>query len=63
MADMPINFPPYAVQYSDTAKESRKELPPEVMLALFDVIDKLAENPCLSQLDERNQSRRTHPRV
>ncbi len=42
---MPINFPPYAVQYSDTAKESRKELPPEVMLALFDVIDKLAENP------------------
>jgi len=45
MADIPINFPSYAIQYSDTAKESRKELPPEVMLALFDVIDKLAENP------------------
>jgi hypothetical protein len=45
MADMPANFPPYAIQYSDTAKESRKELPPEAMLALFDVIDKLAENP------------------
>jgi TIR domain len=45
MADMPANFPSYAIQYSDTAKESRKELPPEAMLALFDVIDKLAENP------------------
>jgi len=45
MADIPINFPPYAIQYSDPAKESRKELPPDVMLALFDVIDKLAENP------------------
>ena len=45
MADIPINFSSYAIQYSDTAKESRKELPPEAMLALFDVIDKLAENP------------------
>jgi len=45
MADIPINFPSYAIQYSDTAKETRKELPPEAMLALFDVIDKLAENP------------------
>jgi TIR domain len=45
MADIPINFPSYATLYSDTAKESRKELPPEVILALFDVIDKLAENP------------------
>jgi hypothetical protein len=42
---MPTNFPSYAIQYSDTAKESRKELPPEAVLALFDVIDKLAENP------------------
>jgi hypothetical protein len=45
MADIPINFPSYAIQYSDTAKETRKELPPEAILALFDVIDKLAENP------------------
>ena len=45
MADIPINFPSYAIQWSDTAKETRKELPPEAMLALFDVIDKLAENP------------------
>jgi hypothetical protein len=45
MADTPINFSSYAIQYSDTAKETRKELPPDAMLALFDVIDKLAENP------------------
>jgi hypothetical protein len=45
MADLPINFPSYAILHSDTAKESRKDLPPEAMLALFDVIDKLAENP------------------
>lgn len=45
MADITINFSSYAIQYSDPAKESRKELPPEAMLALFDVIDKLAENP------------------
>jgi hypothetical protein len=46
MADIPINFPSYAIKYSDTARESRKELPPEAKLALFEeVIDKLAENP------------------
>jgi hypothetical protein len=45
MPDIPINFPSYAIQYSDTAKESRKELPQEAALALFDVIDELAENP------------------
>ena len=36
---------PYAIQYSDTAKESRKDLPQEAKDALWDVIDKLAENP------------------
>jgi mRNA-degrading endonuclease RelE of RelBE toxin-antitoxin system len=35
----------YAIQYSDTAKKSRKELPPEAKDALWDVIDKLTENP------------------
>lgn len=35
----------YTIQNSDTAKQSRKELPPDALLALFDVIDKLAENP------------------
>ena len=36
---------PYAIQYSDTAKQSRKDLPQEAKDALWDVIDKLAENP------------------
>jgi hypothetical protein len=35
----------YAVQQSDAAKQSRKELPRDALLALFDVIDKLAEDP------------------
>jgi hypothetical protein len=45
MADTSIDFPSYAIQYSDTAKQTRKELPQEAIVALFDVIDKLAENP------------------
>jgi hypothetical protein len=45
MADAPVEFASYAIQYSDTAKQTRKELPQEVILVLFDVIDKLAENP------------------
>jgi hypothetical protein len=35
----------YAIQYSESAKTSRKELPQEALLALFDVIDCLSENP------------------
>jgi len=35
----------YATQQSDTAKKSRKDLPRETLLVLFDVLDKLAENP------------------
>ena len=35
----------YAIQQSDAAKKSRKELPRDTLLALFDVLDKLAENP------------------
>ena len=35
----------YAIQYSESGKASRKELPPEVMSALFDVLDTLADNP------------------
>jgi mRNA-degrading endonuclease RelE of RelBE toxin-antitoxin system len=42
---MSSEFVSYAVQYSDAAKKSRKELPRETQLALFDVLDKLAENP------------------
>jgi translation elongation factor EF-Ts len=36
---------PYAIQQSDTAKKSRKDLPRETLVALFDVIDRLTENP------------------
>ena len=45
MADTPIDFRSYAIQFSDTARKTRKELPQEAALALIDVIDKLAENP------------------
>jgi TIR domain len=45
MADTPINFPPYAIVYSPTAKKTRNDLPPETMLAVLDVIDALMENP------------------
>jgi hypothetical protein len=41
---MPDNVS-YAIQQSDTARKTRKELPSECLLALFDVLDKLAENP------------------
>ena len=42
---MPADGEPYAIQQSETAKASRKELPRETLLALFDVLDKLAEAP------------------
>jgi hypothetical protein len=45
---MPEHAPetePYAIQYSESGRASRKELPPEVMSALFDVLDALAANP------------------
>ena len=35
----------YAIQYSDSGKASRKDLPPEAMAILFDLLDALAENP------------------
>jgi TIR domain len=35
----------YAIQYSDSGKESRKDLPPEVLSILFDLLDTLADNP------------------
>ena len=38
-------FAAYAIQYSETAKKSRKELPADMIVALLDVIDQLAENP------------------
>jgi hypothetical protein len=36
---------PYAIQYSETGKASRKELPQEVVSVVFDVLDTLADNP------------------
>jgi hypothetical protein len=35
----------YAVQYSESGKASRKDLPPEAMALLFDILDALAANP------------------
>lgn len=35
----------YAIQYSETGKESRKELPQEMMAVLFEVLDALADDP------------------
>src|SRR5215204_77137 len=36
---------PYAIQYSDTGKASRKELPPATMVALLDVQETLSADP------------------
>jgi hypothetical protein len=36
---------PYAIQYSDSGKTSRKDLPPEAQAVLFDLLDTLADNP------------------
>jgi TIR domain len=36
---------PYAIQYSDSGKTSRKDLPPEALAVLFDLLDTLADNP------------------
>jgi hypothetical protein len=36
---------PYAIQYTQSGRESRKKLPPEVMPVLFDLLDALAANP------------------
>ena len=42
---MPEQTDLYAIQYSESGRASRKELPPEAMAALFDVLDALAANP------------------
>jgi hypothetical protein len=36
---------PYALQYSDNSRASRKELPPEAQSVLLDVCDALADDP------------------
>lgn len=35
----------YAIQYSESGRTSRRDLPPEAISALFDVLDALAANP------------------
>jgi hypothetical protein len=45
MAEQPGSEEPYAIQYSDEGRASRKELPPEAREALFDIIDTLAASP------------------
>src|SRR5262249_4881782 len=35
----------YAIQYSESGKASRKDLPTEAMALLFDILDALAANP------------------
>src|SRR5215468_2552646 len=45
MPEQALGTEPYAIQYSETGRASRKELPLEVMSALFDVLDALAANP------------------
>jgi hypothetical protein len=42
---MPDGIDAYAIQYSASGRASRRELPPEAMSALFDVLDTLAANP------------------
>lgn len=36
---------PYAIQYSEAGKASRKELPPETLALLLEILDALAANP------------------
>ena len=45
MTDPDDGKEPLAIRYSNAGRASRKELPPEVQLALFDVLDALARKP------------------
>jgi hypothetical protein len=45
MLEQALGPEPYAIQYSENGRASRKELPPEAISALFDVLDALAANP------------------
>jgi TIR domain len=44
MPEQPV-VAPYAIQYSDAGKASRKELPPETLPLLLEILDALAVNP------------------
>jgi hypothetical protein len=45
MPEQALGTDAYAIQYSESGRASRKELPPEAMPALFDVLDALAGDP------------------
>ena len=45
MAEQGSGTAAYAIQYSESGRASRRDLPPEAMSALFDVLDALAANP------------------
>jgi hypothetical protein len=45
MAEQRLQTDAYAIQYSESGRMSRKELPPESMYLLLDVIDQLAADP------------------
>jgi hypothetical protein len=45
MSEQSLATEAYAIQYSATGRRSRSELPPEVIPALLDVLDALADNP------------------
>jgi hypothetical protein len=45
MPDLGLGTNAYAIQYSESGKESRKNLPSEALSVLFDVLDALAANP------------------
>jgi hypothetical protein len=45
MDDQRLEAEAYAIQYSETGRTSRKELPPEGTAALFDILDALAADP------------------
>jgi len=45
MPERPACSAPFAIQYSAQGKASRNELPPQALVALFDVLDALAMDP------------------
>jgi hypothetical protein len=45
MPDQGPEAEPFAIQYSQSGRESRKNLPPEIMPALLELLDELAANP------------------
>jgi hypothetical protein len=45
MPEPAVGTDPYAFQWSESGRESRRNLPPEVIPSLFEILDALADNP------------------